>query len=310
MRPLRGSRALVTGAGGFVGANLVRALAAEGAEVHGLVAPSTDLGRLNGAELELHRCDVSGGELAATVRAVAPQFVFSLAVSRGVDAARLFETNVTAVANLLEIAHACGARVIHLGSATEYGPSEKPLHESAPEQPVMLYGVSKAAATLLCRAMTASLGMNVVVLRPFMVYGPQDRPERFVPTVLAAAAGDADLDLTAPGFRRDWVFVGDVAEACLRVATANGVAGEVLNVGTGQESEPAEIVALVSEITGRALRTRVGTMRPRAWDREHWVADLSKLERTLAWRPTTDLRDGLQLTYDWFVGQAQPAAGR
>jgi nucleoside-diphosphate-sugar epimerase len=300
MPQLRGSRALVTGAGGFVGANLVRMLAAEGAEVHGLLAPRTDAWRLDGADVELHRCDVEDApELSSAVERIAPRLVFSLAVSRAADTVRLFTVNVTAVAVLVEAAHRCRARVVHLGSATEYGPSDEPLREADHTQPATVYGASKLAATIVCRALASSRGTDVVVLRPFMVYGPWDRPDRFVPRALAAANEDSELPLTPPGFRRDWVYVREVAEACIRAAAADGLAGEVLNVGTGLEAAPEEIAAMIGEVAGRPLRTAVGAEQPRAWDLKRWVADTTKLERSLGWRPRIGIREGLRLTHDW-----------
>lgn len=309
MPQLRDSRALVTGAGGFVGASLVRALAAEGAEVHAVLGPATDAWRLAGTDAEIHACDVGDAPaLASVLERVDPQVVFSLAVSRADDAGTLVTTNVGAVAQLLELTSSRGARLVHLGSATEYGPGAGRLRESDPLQPATPYGASKAAATLLCRAFAASRGADVVVLRPFAVYGPWDRGERLVQRALEAALTGAELPLTPPGFRRDWVFVGDVAEACLRVAASDVAAGEVLNVAAGEEAAPEDVAALVGEIAGRPLRTSPGAVRPRPWDRERWTADVSKLERTLGWRPPTALRDGLRQTYDWFVEQRVAAA--
>jgi UDP-glucose 4-epimerase len=301
-------RALVTGAAGFVGANLVRALAADGDEVVAAVAQWTEVTRLQDVELAVERCDFTDPTAALDLfERVRPDVVFNLVVARPTnelgDAVRCFRANVDALAVVLEAAAGCGARTIHLGSSTEYAAGEAPLRETDPAEPATLYGASKAAGTLLCRAMAGSRGIDVVVLRPFMVYGPWVRPGRFVAKALEAAATGTELRLTPPGFRRDWTYVGDVVEACLRASRTAGLAGAVLNVGTGIEATPEEIATLLGEIAGRPLRTRAGAEPPRPWDRGRWVADVSALERALGWRPATTLRDGLRSTYAWYLEQ-------
>jgi nucleoside-diphosphate-sugar epimerase len=141
-----------------------------------------------------------------------------------------------------------------------------------------------------------------------MVYGPWDHARRFIPKALEAAATGRELRLTPPGFRRDWTYVGDLVEACLRVSRAAGLAGAVLNVGTGREATPEDVAAMLGEISGRQLRTLPGAEPPRAWDRACWVADVSGLERALGWRPATSLREGLRSTWEWYLGHRRKAA--
>jgi UDP-glucose 4-epimerase len=309
MQPPARRRAIVAGAGGFVGANLAHALAAEGDEVVAVVAPWTDVSRLNGLAGELERCDVADGAAVNSLfERVRPDVVFNLICARPAgeadDTARCLRTNVVALAGLLDAAGEQGARVVHLGSSTEYAPNGAPLRETDPIEPTTVYGASKAAGTFLCLALARSHGVDVVVLRPFMVYGPWDRPSRFVPTAVDAALTGAVLPLTPPGLSRDWVYVDDAVEACLRAAAAPTLAGSVLNVGTGVQASPEEIAGLLGQISGRPLRTQVGGEPPRAWDRGCWVADVSALEQALGWRPQTALRDGLAATYAWHRGRA------
>jgi nucleoside-diphosphate-sugar epimerase len=306
-------RVAVTGAGGFVGANLVRGLVDEGDEVVAVVAPWTDARRLDGVAAHVERCDLRVREAAARLlERVHPQVVVNLAVARPTgdpgDAERCFRTNVGATAAVIEASAAAGAQVVHLGSSTEYAASERPLRETDPIGAATLYGASKAAGTLLCLALARSRGAEVVVLRAFMVYGPWDHTRRFVPTALEAAATGRELRLTPPGFRRDWTYVGDLVEACLRASRAAGLAGMVLNVGTGREATPEDVAALLGEISGRPLRTLPGAEPPRPWDRSRWVADVSALERALGWRPATSLHNGLRSTWEWYLRRRREAA--
>ena len=105
--------------------------------------------------------------------------------------------------------------------------------------------------------------MRAAVLRAFQVYGPGDHPTRLVPVVLAAArTGDA-VPLPARLSRRDWVWVDDVVEACVRAAVDDDLPpGAVLNIGTGVQSSTEELVATAERVTGRPIAHR-GRRPPR-----------------------------------------------
>lgn len=111
-------------------------------------------------------------------------------------------------------------------------------------------------------------------------------------------AGD-DLPLTGPGLRRDFVFVDDVVEACLRAAATEAVLGEVMNVGTGVETSNEQLVAEVGRVLGREIRVGTGAYPPHETDRPHWRADIAKVRRLLDWEPRHSLAEGIAQTADW-----------
>lgn len=308
---MKGVQALVTGGGGFVGANLVRALLARGAAVHALVRRETDPWRLTDLlpRLRLHEVDLTdGAAVRATVRRVGPDLIFHLAKHRGdpahLDYRAAYDANLGATLNLLEAATALPAlrRFVHAGSSLEYALTETPLSEDVAPVPATVHGVTKAAASQLCQQFFAQRGVPAVVLRFFTVYGPWEGPTRFVPTLMRAALAHESLRMTRPGLMHDWIYVGDVVDACLRAAAAAGVTGEILNVGTGTGSTNEEVVRLVESLHGASIRRDAEPFPDRAWDTGHWVADVSKTARLLGWRSPTSLRDGLERTLDWFKG--------
>lgn len=308
MKRLAARRAFVTGASGFLGANLVRRLIESGAEVHALHRPSSDLWRLQDVRtrITLHRADIrSPDELRKVLRLVAPEFIFHLA-ARGVsrsdsDRRELFEANVVGTANLLEASNALDyERFIHVGASSEYGSNALPMSESDCLEPVTAYGASKAAATLLCRQFARSEGRRLVILRPFSVYGPWEPATRLIPTAILAALHGRDMALTVPGIRRDLVFVDDVMDACLAAAERGAAPGEIVNVGSGREWSNEEVVAAVEALCGRKVRARPGEYPLRASDAPHWVAGIQKAERVLGWKPTHSLDQGLEKTIAWW----------
>jgi nucleoside-diphosphate-sugar epimerase len=304
---LSGRRALVTGAAGFVGANLVRKLLQLGAEVHGIVRPASDLWRLEEVLSALHviRLDLDDRDgVGRVLRELRPQLVFHLA-ARGVchqdrDRVAILRTNVLGTYHLLEAAATTAPQVfVYTGGSSEYAATDAPMSESDLPSPVTFYGATKAAATLLALQFAREHQLPLVALRPFSVYGPWESETRLIARAIRHALDGGSMDLTAPGCRRDLVFVDDVVEACLLAADSRAALGQTINVGTGIEWTNEAVVELIQAIAGRSIDVRVGAFPTRAGDRNHWAADWSQAKRLLGWEPRHSLRLGLEKTIAW-----------
>ena len=305
----RGQKVLLTGAGGFVGAELVRELLRRGAEVHAVVRRGSKLRRLEEIleRLSIHEADVTDREaLRRIFDSIHPIYVFHAAVERASDSTEArrstLRTNVEGTLNLLEAAVFAGSvrGLVHLGGSLEYGVKSEPMKESDCLEPSTFYGATKAASTLVAQQFAREHALPLVLLRLFSVYGYGEAASRLIPTAIIAALEDRPLDLTAPGYRRDLIFVSDAVDASLRAAQAARVAaGEILNVGTGRQWSNEEVVELIQEIVGRPVRVRAGAYPARRSDASHWVADTRKAARLLGWEPRHTLREGLQKTVEW-----------
>ena len=278
-------KALVTGAGGFVGAHLCARLAADGWDVVGTVRAETDLADA-----------VATAEMA---RRADPDVVFDLAATRAQSTAA--ERAATMAVNACSgawVVDAVGDRcraVVRLGSSTEYGQTDGPMAETTPLRPRGFFGATKAAGSMLVSATAAARGMRAAVLRAFQVYGPDDHPHRLVPTALRAARTGEVLLMTAAGMRRDWIHVGDVVEACVRAALADDLPrGQVLNIGTGRQTANEELVAAVERVTGRPVRVAVGAHSGCPWDTGSWLCDPTLAADLLGWEAKIDLEEGLR----------------
>jgi len=293
-------RALVTGAGGFIGAHLCGRLAADGWEVTGTVRPG---GRAPSAphDPRISLVPVDLADTAAPVelaRRADPHIVFLLAAGRvaatPADREATVAVNITSGSRLVEAVGGRCRAVVLVGSSTEYGQTDGPMDESTPVRPRGFFGATKAAGSLLLTSTAAARDIRAAVLRAFQVYGPGDHPGRLVPTALRAARTDDVLALTEPGMRRDWVHVDDVVEACVRAALADHLpAGQVLNIGTGRQVANEELVATVERVSGRPIRVAVGAHPGRSWDTPSWVCDPSLAADLLGWEAKVTLDDGL-----------------
>ncbi len=278
-------KALVTGAGGFVGGQLCARLAAEGWDVVRTLRAEVDLAD-----------PVATAEMA---RRADPDVVFDLAATRAqstpAERAATMAVNACSGAWVVDaVGDRCRA-VVRLGSSTEYGQTDGPMDETTPLRPRGFFGATKAAGSMLVTATASARGVRATVLRAFQVYGADDQPHRLVPTALRAASTGEVMPMTAPGMRRDWIHVDDVVEACVRAALADHLpSGQVLNIGTGRQTANEELVAMVERVTGRPVRVEVGAHPGCPWDTGSWVCDPSLATDLLGWEAKIDLEEGLR----------------
>jgi UDP-glucose 4-epimerase len=302
------SRVLVTGAAGFVGANLVRRLVADGHRVVAVTRPGTETWRLKGVsdDLELAEVDLRDRDsVARFVAAAAPEWIFHLAAhgaySSQRDVARILETNLIGTANLLD---ACLERgfdaFVHSGSSSEYGLKDHAPAESEAIAPNSAYAVGKAAAAMYCRYRAVESGSHVVTLRLYSVFGPWEAPGRLIPALVIRGLAGELPPLVDPKIARDFVYVDDVVDAFLSAAeTAGENRGPIYNVGSGRQTSIEEAVEATRSLLEIEARPDWGSMPDRSWDTTTWVADASLIERELGWQPRHDFRTGLSSTIEW-----------
>ena len=298
---------LVTGAAGFVGANLVRRCVAEGHAVHAVVRPGGDRWRLDSdCGAAIHEVDVRDADAVLQVtRLVRPQWVFHCAAygaySWQRDAGMMRETNVTSTANLLTACRRSGFEAfVNTGSSSEYGYQSRAAAESDRAQPNSPYAATKLQATRACIEDARRHGGSVTTLRLYSVYGPYEEPNRLMPTLLTAALRGMLPPLVHPDTARDFVYVDDVCDAYLCVAAQPpGGPGAIFNVGSGTQTTIADVVALVRSMFHVTAEPQWGSMAARSWDTNVWCADIRKIARQVGWTPRHSLHGGLSRFRDW-----------
>jgi len=299
---------LVTGAGGFIGANLVRKLQAANYRVHIIWKSTTNPLRIKDIKTNLifHEVDLANlTVLKHTLGKIQPDYIFHLAThgaySSQTDANLMEKVNVQGTLNLLQATLNIPYKVfVNTGTSSEYGFKNKPMKETDLLTPTSVYAATKAAATLLGQVFARIYNKPIVTLRPFSVYGPFEEPSRFIPTIIRAVLTNTSIRLTAGNIRRDFVYVDDVVNAYLKTMTKGPkLKGEILNIGTGRQYTNDEVVKTFFTVTKKSVFVKKGAFNKRSWDTDCWVADISRAKKILAWKPAYSLAEGLRKTYNW-----------
>jgi nucleoside-diphosphate-sugar epimerase len=301
-------RALVTGAAGFLGANLVRRLHVAGHEVIALTRSPEVAWRLEEVVTDVRVLELDLRDTAAIERVIAttePQWIFHLAAhgaySWQSDLEQMIAVNVAATAALLSAARAAGVQAfVNAGSSSEYGLKTHPPREDEWLEPNSHYAITKAAGSHLT-ALAAAEGLPAVTLRLYSIYGPWEDPGRLVPALVREATRGKLPPLVGPQTARDFVYVDDCCEALLRAAErgAPGGPGATLNIGSGAQTRLSELVEVARSALGVREEPQWGTMSQREWDTNVWVSDPRAALELLGWQAATGLGDGLARTAAW-----------
>lgn len=310
---LSGARVLVTGASGFIGRRLCRRLAEAGARVHGTGRSDA----LSAEELEgRSRGDLADEAFArGLLEEARPDLVFHLASrvtgSRDPEAVLpTFHANLTSTVNLLVATREAGCRRLVLaGSMEEPEPELDPDLGGGLPAPVSPYAAAKGAASAYARMFHALYGLPVVTARLFMVYGPDQRDLRkLVPHVAVSLLRGVRPPLSSGRRPVDWIYLDDAVEGLLALATAPGIEGERLDLGSGELVTVREVAERLAAIAAEAGVGAAGLGLGELPDRPLETVRRADAERTRArtgWRPAVPLDQGLRRTFDWYRAALQ-----
>jgi UDP-glucose 4-epimerase len=300
-------RAVVTGGAGFIGSHVVDALLARGDEVHVVDNLATGSRENVAAAATLHELDIRE-PLEDLFREAGAETVFHLAAQADVgtsverpdyDA----DVNVIGTIRVLESARATGANVVFTSTGGAiYGDIERPAVESDERRPLSPYGTSKLAGEEYLATWDRLHGLRTTTCRLGNVYGPRQLPslEGGVIAIFLDRMRDGEPTTIFGDGRqtRDFVFVGDVAEAML----AAGAGGRgVYNVGTGVETSVLDLHRECRRVSGSVAEPEFADARPGELLRS--VLDPGLAERELGWRARRPLTEGLAQTWRWVKEQ-------
>jgi len=289
---------LVTGAGGFLGAAVVRHALAAGHRVAAFSrAPSPErLRGLSGA-LTLHTVDLADAEaVAGAVAEVAPAIVIHCAWEGVGGAKRASDVqldNIRTTVALADTAIAAGARkFVGLGSQAEYGRTDKPLVETDLPCPSTFYGAAKLGASHLVRQRCEEAGVAFAWLRLTAIYGAGDNPNWLIPSVAASLARGEAPKCTAGTQLWDYLHIDDAAAGTLAAAVTDSATG-VFNLSSGSPVAVRAIIERLRDLIAPGLPLRFGDIPFGPAQIMHLEGDNSRLIGATGWRPQVDTLAGL-----------------
>jgi nucleoside-diphosphate-sugar epimerase len=311
-----GIRAVVLGASGFIGRWVARALTEAGADLHLLVrgeaAARTEFAGydIGGA---LHEIDLTDFERTrGLLRSLAPTIVFNCA-GYGVDPGEKRQSSAR-IAGLLNVGLPAlvaetlatnsaegwhGRRIVHAGSVFEYGNIGGHLEETSVGAPFDLYGRTKLAGTRRLTEACESTGLAGITARLCQVYGPGEHPGRLLPMLIAARHHAEPLNLSVGTQRKDFTYVGEVAEGLLRLGLTVGPPGEIVNLATGRLGSVRDFVLTAAHL----LRLDAGRLKFEKPlpdnELQHLEVAIDRLRGLTGWVPAIGPADGIRRTLDF-----------
>src|SRR5438270_13159528 len=305
---------LITGIGGFIGSSLARALLSRGEQVRGVDTFAT--GRRENLTEILDRIDFREADIldldamkraCAGVDYVLHQAAIPSVPKSVLDPLASNRANVDGTVNLLVAARdAKVKRVVYAASSSAYGDTPTlPKHEGMTPNPISPYAVAKLASEHYMISFYRCYGLETVALRYFNIFGPRQDPSSPYSGVLAKfitqmLRGEQPTIFGDGEQSRDFTYIDNAVNANLLAckADASKAAGEVFNVATGRRVTLNETFKALQPLTSYSGQVKYGPAR--GGDVKHSLADVSKAEAGLGYRPSIDFEEGLRRTVEWY----------
>lgn len=315
MKPNQDSRVLITGATGFIGSHLAHRLISDNIEVGIIKRDNSDTWRINDLFGKLATYDVDIRDTQNVARAFAdfkPQVICHLAAYYTVDHQSqeiplLADTNYLGTLNLLEASKESGVRLfVNTSTCFVYKESNGKLAENATLNPLNLYALTKIQAEQACTYYAGRYGLRAITFRIFPPYGSLDHERRLIPTIITSLLEGRILKMTTGNQRWDFIYIDDIVDAYVKALYAPELPHwhEIFNLGTGHAVSIREVAARIRKIIDAKAELDWGSIPHRRNEVWHTCAGISKVVKSLGWRPNTSIiGEGLERTVEWYKGQ-------
>lgn len=305
---------LVTGAGGFIGSHLVELLADKGFNVKAFVHYNSwsKWGWLDYSKVK-NNVEIITGDIRDFDSVFAAMHgcdtVFHLAALIGIPYSYVspqayIKTNIDGTYNVLQASRQLGIEKIMVTSTSEtYGTAQYvPIDEKHPMVGQSPYSATKIGADQLAISYYKSFDLPVKIVRPFNTYGPRQSARAIIPTVISQIlSGKEQLKLGNLTPTRDLTFVKDTANGFYEIAEAEGLFGEITNIGMSEEITIGDLVQLIADLVGTKVEiiSDEQRIRPDRSEVERLFCDNQKIISNTSWKPVYNLKKGLQETIEW-----------
>jgi len=305
---------LVTGGAGFIGSNFIRLILNETSHQALNLDALTYAGNLenlkdleNNQRYQFLKGDIRDQELVEKILSAGIDAIVNFAAESHVDRSILdpqsfIQTNYFGCATLVEACRKFPVKIFLQVSTDEvYGPILKgAADENSPLRPSSPYSASKAGADLLALAYQRTFGLPLLIARLSNNYGPYQFPEKLIPLFITNALSDQPLPVYGDGLQvRDWILVEDASQALLLILE-EGKAGEIYNVGGGNQRTNLEVTQMILKELKKPKKL-IRHIQDRPGHDRRYALDSNKIKKELGFAPQVKFEDGLRLTVKWYL---------
>lgn len=304
-----GLKVLVIGGTGFIGSNLVKKLIDRGFNVYVYIRPESSIGIVRLKKYSGFKYVNSGFEELSLINDL-PSFdvCFNLA-SYGVNymdqnISQMIEGNIKFLTSIIDFCHKNNTKLlINTGTCFEYGSNNgKLINEKCIINPTSVYGASKAAGFIMGNTYAQFKKVNMITVRPFGIYGPDEGSHKLVPQLVETIIENKELDMTLGEQVRDYLHVYDLTDAYIDLALSKNIKFyEVYNVSSSQEITIKELVHKLCEISNYdESKFHYGKLPYRENEVMYFVGDNYKIYNDIGWKAKISLEQGLRSTLMWY----------
>lgn len=300
----------VTGATGFIGANLVRKLVSRGDKVSIIVRDKKLNWRINdiAARISVYTCDILDKSLVEIIQKISPTHIFHFASYGSLpienDSKMMIDVNIKGTINLLNAVEKTPFSLfLNAGTSSEYGIKDNPMAETDAPEPVNDYGSSKLAQTLFCSQFAKRRALPVVTFRLSSPYGYYEEYSRLVPSVVLKAISNNPIQVSSRKNVRDFIFIEDVVNAFVKACDVSFASGDIINVGYGKQHSIKDVVSHITKYAESKSSIEWGAVakQHRQIEPKKWIVSNAKARKILRWKPKYSLDEGIVKTVDWFM---------
>ena len=230
------------------------------------------------------------GEDISVLKEFNPDIIYHIAAELN-DDLEMFKSNVKLTGDLLSIANQIDYQTfIYVGTSSEYGITNRPMQEDDECYPNTVYACTKIMGTLFAQLTAGSAKKNIIILRPFSLYGEDEDDNRFFTTAIKSCLEGKTFNFWEGN--HDWIHIDDFVKALVYFSSLE-LPGQIVNVGTGIQAGNEQVIRHIEKLCKKKMKLKKHKGQRREGDSKMWVADIEKAI-DLGWSPTITLEEGLE----------------